>query len=94
MVQKVLLHAAKQSLVSMLHYLLASLLRLLKLQMEAVHCTWGSQSCAPAAGPGSARHLQREGHEEKSHPAAQTALSPQPEGVFSPLHTQCSRDRA
>lgn len=33
-----------QSLVSVLHYLLGSLLSLLKLQMEAVHCTWGSQS--------------------------------------------------
>lgn len=73
-----------KSLVSMLHYLLGSLLSLLKLQMEVVHCVWGSQRCAPAAGLGSAQHLQKEGNEEKNYPAAQTALSPQPEGVFGP----------
>lgn len=73
-----------KSLVSVLHYLLGSLLSPLKLQMEVVHCAWGSQSCAPAAGLGSAQHLQKEGNEEKNYPAAQTALSPQPEGVFGP----------
>lgn len=55
-----------QSLVSVLHYLLGSLLSPLKLQMEAVHCAWGSQRCAPAAGLGSAQHLQREGNKEKN----------------------------